>query len=33
MVDVTDGADVHMRLVALKLLLGHLAPLGLIGFA
>jgi hypothetical protein len=24
MVDVTDGADVHMRLIALEFLLGHL---------
>ena len=25
-VDVTDGADVHVRLIALELLLGHLSP-------
>jgi hypothetical protein len=25
-VDVTDGADVHMRLIALEFLLGHLSP-------
>jgi hypothetical protein len=23
---VTDGADVHMRLIALEFLLGHLSP-------
>src|ERR1700744_2802144 len=26
MVDVTDGADVHMRLIALEFLLSHLLP-------
>jgi hypothetical protein len=25
---MADGADVHVRLIAIELLLGHLAPLG-----
>jgi hypothetical protein len=31
-IDMADGADIHVRLIAIELLLGHLAPLsGLVG--